>query len=227
MTWNRYGSEFTRDRRWDGVPYEARWHYLAVVAECSDSERYDCRIPLRLAERASDVADAAAATAALVAAGFALIEGHDFIIVGGEERHMPPESLRDKKRKEDQRRWTADTRRRKCEAGEHDQHCPKSCPMRSGKGPGKASGKALPKALGNASGNAVRGETESPEVSEGLDSMRGKALGKPLPQNRTEQNRTALVEVSSQEGEVRSDNCPDCSKPFGPLVWCCKCGEVA
>jgi hypothetical protein len=23
------------------------------------------------------------------------------------------------------------------------------------------------------------------------------------------------------------DNCPNCSKPFGPLVWCCKCGEVA
>lgn len=152
MTWNRYGSEFTRDRRWDGVPYEARWHYLAVVAECADSERHDCRLPLTLALRASDVPDPAGCHEALVAAGFAEIDGAEFVIIDGEIKHMPPPSLRDRYRKAKQRERQDRHRKKKCADGNHDQHCPSGCPRR----------------VGNGADNA-------------------------LPQNRTEQHRTAPI----------------------------------
>lgn len=51
----RYGVNFTCDRSWDDVSYEARWHYITMVEECLRGQRWDGRLPLRIAVRTSDV----------------------------------------------------------------------------------------------------------------------------------------------------------------------------
>lgn len=187
MGWSRIGDEFPADRRWDGVPYDARWHYLALMATCSKSQRFDCRIPLMLANRASDVPDPEAATEALVTAGFLVIDGLDVIIVEGEARHMLPPHKRDRTRKENQRRWTKKHRETKCESGEHDEHCPATCLRRA-------------EVDSRESSHLVRqGDHQEPSIEpEASDAAYsppqprpGKGLGKALPQDRTGQDRTS------------------------------------
>lgn len=164
MTWVRYGSEHTRDRRWDGVSYEARWHHQAILADCADSERFDCQIPMMLALRASDVPDPEAAIDSLVNAGIALItDSGDLQIVEGERLHMPPPGKRDSRRKSQQRKWTAASRKRQGES--EALHT----------GPRQDAGQGV---------DSENGEINEPDIS-------SKALRKGLPQNRTEQNRTA------------------------------------
>jgi len=169
MTWLRYGSEHTRDRRWEGVSYEARWHYHAILAECADSERFDCQIPMMLALRASDVPDPEAAIDSLVTAGIALITDiGDLRIAEGERLHMPPPSKRDIWRKSQQRKWTK--KHREGEEGSNALHT----------GPHQAEGEGVHEGVDPESGGIKETDTSS------------KALHKGLPQNRTEQNRTAL-----------------------------------
>ena len=216
MTWNRYGSEFTRDKRWERVSYEARWHYMAVVAECADSERYDCRIPLRLAERASDVPDAGACTAALVDAGFAVVDGHDFVIVDGEAKHMPPPHMRDRSRKEGQRDRKRRSRAAKCAAGEHDRHCPDGeCPKKQSS-LGHGEGHAGPNDV--VTGNEFdESSTEKAFEPVPIDSSHeGHKMGHARPQNRTEQNRTHLGKVVKEEPLKQSSGLPLGAERFLP-----------
>jgi hypothetical protein len=220
MAWLRYGDEFTHDRRWDGVPYDARWHYLSLVAACSKAERFDCRIPVRLADRASDVPDPGAATEALVAAGFLQVEDGDVVIVDGEARHMPPEGQRDRKRKEDQRQRTHRHRLQKCQSGQHDEHCPKpTCPARSGNAPGNA----LPSSAGNTAPAEPRTDFDphTGEIHEA--SPLGNAAGNALPQDRTGQDRTALgVGVSLGRNQATHSDLELAARRFLPPA-----GEVA
>jgi hypothetical protein len=188
MSWLRYGDEFTVDRRWDGVPYDARWHYVCLVAEASRSERYDCRLPIRMADRASDLPDPGAATEALVGAGFVVVEEGMVVIVDGEDRHMPPEGQRDRKRKKGQRERTRRHRLEKCQSGQHDRHCPVSCPERVG----HATGNALPGSHGDAP-EVVGDREDMPEFDPDTGEIReGNGVGNALPQDRTGQDRTAL-----------------------------------
>jgi len=143
MSWVRVGDEFTSDRRWDGVPSDARWFYLCLVSDCSKSERYDCRIPTMLALRVSDIADPSGALDALVIAGFLVINGDEVFISQGEERHMLPVAERERRRLQRQRDDTAASRLRKCQRGEHDRHCPSTCPLRRGSDRGSADGSGL------------------------------------------------------------------------------------
>lgn len=194
---------------------DARWHYLALVAECSKSERYECRIPLRLADRASDVADPGAATDALVEAGFVIIEGPDLVIVHGEDRHMPPEGLRDRKRKQGQRERTRRHRQRKCDSGDHDGDCPKSCPIKSGNDVRNGVRNALRNAPSNAPRNAPgNGDEADPpadvDVSTG-EIREGNGVRNALRQDRTGQDRTAL------RGEVVGSS-PDIAEFLPPKV---------
>jgi hypothetical protein len=125
-----YGDEFTRLAVWDGVSYDARWHYFALIAECCGSHRYDGRIPLSIARRASDVSDPDKCHAELERAGLLSVVA-DTVVMRYLEYHMPPpgqrqEHLRPRKR-ENQRAW----RRRECEAGRHTRWCPPDiCPRK-------------------------------------------------------------------------------------------------
>lgn len=131
MTWCRFGDEFTFDQRWDGVSYEARWHLMAMVALCSKSERFDCKMPLVAALRASDVMHPQECLDVLQSAGFVLVNGYEVEIIDGEARHMPPVSVRERKRKADQRSRTRKHRQKRCNDGIHDSSCPRSCPSRT------------------------------------------------------------------------------------------------
>lgn len=57
MTWLRLGDEYHNDPVWDGVPFEARWHYGALIGKCCRESRWDGVMPLTHARRASDVPD--------------------------------------------------------------------------------------------------------------------------------------------------------------------------
>jgi hypothetical protein len=204
MGWSRIGDEFPADRRWDGVPYDARWHYLALMAACSKSQRFDCRMPLMLAHRASDVPDPEAATEALVTAGFLVIDGLDVIIVEGEAQHMLPPHKRDRTRKENQRRWTKKHRETKCENGEHDEHCPATCPRRA-EVDARESSRLIP-----------QDDPQEPSIRSALSDAvhdpsqlrSGKCLGKPLPQDRTGQDRTSPRRGITTVADVITDFFP-------------------
>jgi hypothetical protein len=211
MGWSRIGDEFPADRRWDGVPYEARWHYLALMAACSKSQRFDCRMPLMLAHRASDVPDPEAATEALLDAGLVVIDGSHVTIVDGEAQHMLPPSKRDHTRKENQRRWTQKHRQIKCETGEHDANCPATCPRRSEEDSRKPlhdnqQEPPQPSPIGLDRPDAVR---ESPLYRRGEDSR------KALLQDRTGQDRTAPGRVLITTTEALSDFLPPKARSHG------------
>lgn len=197
MSWIRTSDDFTEDRRWDHVSYPARWYYLALVHACSRQERYDCLMPRRVALRLSDVDDTAAALAELHAAGLILADDETIVVVEGEERHMPPEHMRDRKRKAQQRKDTAAYRQRRCAEGKHDRHCPRTCPVRS-----------------------------KSEHSEGVSNDAGNGAGKCLPQDRTGQDRQQLGEVLSESMETGTQPLEHdhVGGPLGLLKTCPGCG---
>lgn len=73
MAWLKYDDRFTQRSVWDGVSYEARWHYKAMVEECSRGERWDGELPLTRALRSSDVPDPHACLAELEAIGYVTV----------------------------------------------------------------------------------------------------------------------------------------------------------
>ena len=198
MTWVRFGSEITRECRWEVVTYEARWHYHAILAECADSERFDCRLPMKLALRASDVPDPEAAIKSLVDAGIATIEANgDFCIPDGEYRHMPPVAERDKYRKSQQRKWTAASRKRKGES------------------------QALRNDSSQHDGDSDLNNIESLHGQDDEYPTPREALLEGLHQNRTEQNRTALsleVTTKSNSQGIQSQDVNDFYHALLPAV---------
>ncbi|MBO2461138.1 hypothetical protein [Actinomadura violacea] len=70
MAWLRYSDTFTQQREWDSVSYEARWHYKAMVERCSLGRRWNGRLTIEQARRASDVPDPDRCIAELEKAGF-------------------------------------------------------------------------------------------------------------------------------------------------------------
>ncbi|WP_242890761.1 hypothetical protein [Actinomadura litoris] len=70
MSWLRFSDTFTRQREWDGVSFEARWHYMALLECCSVGRRWNGRLTISQARRASDVPDPDLCIAELERAGF-------------------------------------------------------------------------------------------------------------------------------------------------------------
>jgi hypothetical protein len=140
MTWLSFDDAYTEQAVWDGLPYDTRWHYHSVVEKCCATRRYSGRLPWPIAVRCSDVPDPERSIKELIAVGLladlgAEIEAvyiDDFLPPAGQR----PETLGPRKRKNQ-----AEYRRRKCERGEHDRHCPRSCPVRvTGNPPGARHG---------------------------------------------------------------------------------------
>ncbi|MFI0406629.1 hypothetical protein [Actinomadura sp. 3N508] len=73
MPWLRDSDDYTQRAEWDGVSYEARWHYRAMVEYCSRSHRWDGRLTLEQARRVSDVPDPDTCIAELEAIGYAIV----------------------------------------------------------------------------------------------------------------------------------------------------------
>jgi hypothetical protein len=130
MSWASYGDQFTRQGLWDDVGYESRWHYFALVEECVRGHRWDGRLPLALARRTSDVPDPDKCHTELERVGVLAVfaERVELTYI---EHHIPPPGDRPDvllpRKRDNQREY----RRRKCERGEHDRHCPSAtCPVK-------------------------------------------------------------------------------------------------
>lgn len=135
MVWVRYDDTFHQRPVWDGVSYEARWHYQCLVEECSRTERWDGELPLTRALRASDVSDPEGCLAELEAIGYVTVtrNGDATSAVTGDavtvtvtriKEHVPPKSIRNN---------AADSavrmrRYRAHKQGKHHLCLPKNCP---------------------------------------------------------------------------------------------------
>jgi hypothetical protein len=129
MAWLSFDDRYTQQRVWDDLPYDTRWHFHAIVEKCCAERRYDGRLRWSAALRCSDVPDPGRAVKELVDAGL-LRDLGDQIEVGQIEVFLPPEGQRPENLLPRKRKNQQDYRRRKCQRGEHDQHCPKDCPAR-------------------------------------------------------------------------------------------------
>jgi hypothetical protein len=93
MTWTRLDDRWTDRPELERLPYETRWHYLAMIQFCSRTDRVDGLLTIKDARRCSDVGDPAAAVADLLNVGLLetvdsrlrLVEIHD---------HVPPPGVR-------------------------------------------------------------------------------------------------------------------------------------
>lgn len=94
MSWTRYDDLFTEWPEWDGLPYPARWHYLALVQACSRQRRWDGVLPLTRARRASDVEDPDDCHQLLATAGLLKIDETAVRLLLIDE-HIPPAHVRD------------------------------------------------------------------------------------------------------------------------------------
>lgn len=126
MSWTRLDDAWTDQAAFDGVPHDARWHYLALIQWCSRTGRYDGVVRASDARRCSDVDDPGAALAALAARG--LVEQlDDAVRVVRIAEHVPPPHLRDEARKSAQ----AERKRRERahRRGDHSGCRPDRCPQ--------------------------------------------------------------------------------------------------
>lgn len=123
MSWLRYDDRFTEDCRWDTVSHAARWHYIAMVEECSRARTWDGRLPARRARRVSDVEDPDACLKELDDAGFVL-NGITVVTLLEIAEHVPPASIRTNAEKTRVRM----RRLRAHRAGDHSLCLPDHCP---------------------------------------------------------------------------------------------------
>lgn len=116
MTWVRTDDSFTDWTVFDDLTYPARWHYLALIHACARTHRYDGVLRAVDARRASDVSDAEAVTAELIAAGLIAPVDAGLRLVQI-DKHLPPPHLRDEQRKTAQAERKR--RQRAHKAGDH------------------------------------------------------------------------------------------------------------
>jgi len=132
VSWLSFDDGYTRERVWDDIPYDTRWLYHAIVETCCAERRYDGRLRWSAALRCSDVPEPDRAVKELIKAG--LLDD-----LGGEvevrhiDNFLPPEGQRPENLLARKRANQREYRRRKCERGEHDRHCPRECPARVAK----------------------------------------------------------------------------------------------
>lgn len=130
MTWLSFDDGYTRERVWDDIPHDTRWHFHAIVETCCATRRYDGRLRWSDALRCSDVTDPARSVKELLTAGLLLDLGSE-VEVENIDNFLPPEGERPENLLARKRRNQAAYRRRKCERGEHSKDCPRDCPARA------------------------------------------------------------------------------------------------
>lgn len=130
MTWASWDDQFTEMPVWDGVSYEARWHYIALVTYCCSAHRWNGQMSRRQAERVSDVPEPHDAVEELITAGL-LAELGTQVELLYIDSHVPPEGQRPDNLLPRKRRNQMEYRRRQCERGNHSKDCPaKTCPAK-------------------------------------------------------------------------------------------------
>lgn len=102
MTWTRLDDGWTERQVFEQLPYEARWHYLAMIQFCSRNHRYDGVMRAIDARRCSDLDDPTTAVAMLAAVGLVEVTDTSVRVVHIEES-IPPPHMRDEERKRRQR----------------------------------------------------------------------------------------------------------------------------
>jgi hypothetical protein len=123
MSWGRYDDNFADWPLWESVSYAARWHYIALVQTCCRLERWDGRLTLAAARRASDVGNADACHDELVGVDVVKVDGRELVLLRIDE-HVPPPWVR--KNAEDAK--VRMRRMRKHRAGDHSECLPEKCP---------------------------------------------------------------------------------------------------
>jgi hypothetical protein len=159
VSWASYGDDWTGRPVWDGVDYATRWHYLAMVERCVRDRRWDGVLPLQAALRCSDVTNPVACIAELVRIQMVVTTETTITIVFIEE-HIPPKKSRPEVLLPRKRKNLADFYERKCERGEHNSRCPRTCPDREGKPDGKPASPGTGTGTGK---SALRDQPHEPE----------------------------------------------------------------
>ena len=175
MSWLRYSDDWTQDRAWDGVSYEARWHLKALIEACSQSRRWDGVVPITRALRVSDVPDPEACLKELNAAGFICVTGNEVgnetghapdcvtdhtsgVAIPNIEDHVPTEANRDENLLPRKRANQAAWRARKCAAGDHSRDCPAdTCELKLAKKAARAAKAESERVAERVTGNAGTG----------------------------------------------------------------------
>lgn len=127
MTWTRLDDGWTDLPLFEGLPYETRWHYLALLQFCSRTSRYDGIVSGKDARRCSDVPNPAEALMTLHNVGLVAMDDRGYRLPFIDQ-HVPPPYMRDERRKQSQR--LRKRRERMHKNGDHalcdPEHCPAS-----------------------------------------------------------------------------------------------------
>ena len=120
MSWSRFDDNWSDKMRARGLSFQTRVHYMTLIQYCSRTNLFDGRIPLRDAQRLSDVDDPDACLAELTEQSLVTIRDAVVTLVEIAE-HVPPPYLRDEERKAAQRERKATQRERakRHAAGDH------------------------------------------------------------------------------------------------------------
>jgi hypothetical protein len=124
MSWTRLDDGWTDSQVFDGLPYDVRWHLLALIQFCSRTSRFDGLVRTSDARRCSDVQSPDDALASLVERGLVTRDTAGYRVVNIDNYVLPPH-LRDEHRKEGQR--VRQRRNRAHKAGNHTL-CTDACP---------------------------------------------------------------------------------------------------
>ena len=123
VSWTRYDDLFTERPEFDGLSFEARWHYVALIQACSRARRWNGQLPVVRARRASDVPDPDQCHEDLSAAGLVKIDDETIGLPYAVE-HLPPKSIRNNAAASKVRM----RRKRQHDAGNHSDCLPRNCP---------------------------------------------------------------------------------------------------
>jgi hypothetical protein len=154
VSWLSFTDDYTSQRVWDGMPYEARWMFHGLVEYLARTRRWDGRTAWASALRCADVPDPEGCIKALIDAGLVKIHGHQ-VVVPEIEGFLPPEHLRPEnllpRKAKNQTKW----RLAQCEKGNHTRDCPRAtCPVKIA---ARVTGNGAGNESGNEPGNAGSG----------------------------------------------------------------------
>jgi hypothetical protein len=94
VSWLSFDDGYTRERVWDEVPYDTRWHYHAIVETCCAERQYDGRLRWAAALRCSDVPEPDRSVKELIDAGLLADLGAEVQVLHL-DNFLAPEGQRD------------------------------------------------------------------------------------------------------------------------------------
>jgi hypothetical protein len=162
VTWTKLDDRFTDDPVWENVSLAGRWHYLALIEQCTRYDRFDGRVPLDRARRASDVDDPDACVSELVKAGLLAVDDEAVTVVRIAEQnaYVLPPYLRDENRKpaQNERKRRSRENRKKGTTESESRVMSRVTP---GSGSGSGSGKTTTATTATTEGSRAR-EADAP-----------------------------------------------------------------